>query len=142
MSSESECQVAHSWVRVGSFHTRLVVRFIIFTASVRNILDTPSYMSTIRSPLSRLLATSNFCLTLIVFRRCLTWIALGSADLRSSRKFSTKSKCSRSRNYMIRVIISPMKSTFVSEVRVTSLSVGLLPNKDDNGSCMPYRVKP
>jgi hypothetical protein len=43
MSSESVCQVAHSWVEVGSFHTRLVVRFMIFTASVRNILDTPSY---------------------------------------------------------------------------------------------------
>jgi hypothetical protein len=44
MSSESVCQVARSWVDVGSFHTRLVVRFMIFTASVRNILDTPSYM--------------------------------------------------------------------------------------------------
>jgi hypothetical protein len=42
MSSESVCQVARSWVDVGSFHTRLVVRFMIFTASVRNILDTPS----------------------------------------------------------------------------------------------------
>jgi hypothetical protein len=44
MSSESVCQVARSWVDVGSFYTRLVVRFMIFTASVRNILDTPSYM--------------------------------------------------------------------------------------------------
>jgi hypothetical protein len=44
MSSESVCQVALSWVDVGSFHTRLVVRCMIFTASVRNILDTPSYM--------------------------------------------------------------------------------------------------
>jgi hypothetical protein len=43
MSSESVCQVARSWVDVGSFHTRLVVRFMIFTASVRNTLDTPSY---------------------------------------------------------------------------------------------------
>jgi hypothetical protein len=43
MSSESVCQVARSWVDVGSFHTRLVVSFMIFTASVRNILDTPSY---------------------------------------------------------------------------------------------------
>jgi hypothetical protein len=40
----SECQVARSWVDVGSFHTRLVMRFMIFTASVRNILDKPSYM--------------------------------------------------------------------------------------------------
>jgi hypothetical protein len=27
MSSESVCQVARSWVNVGSFHTRLVVRY-------------------------------------------------------------------------------------------------------------------
>jgi hypothetical protein len=43
MSSESVCQVARSWVGVGSFHRRLVVMFMIFTASVRNILDTTSY---------------------------------------------------------------------------------------------------
>jgi hypothetical protein len=43
MSSESVCQVAPSWVDVGSFHKRLVVRFMTFTASVRNILDTHSY---------------------------------------------------------------------------------------------------
>jgi hypothetical protein len=43
MPSESVCQVALSWVGVGSFHARLVVRFMIFTASVRNILDTPLY---------------------------------------------------------------------------------------------------
>jgi hypothetical protein len=43
MSSESVCQIARSWMEVGSFHTRLVVRFVIFTASVRNILDTASY---------------------------------------------------------------------------------------------------
>jgi hypothetical protein len=30
MSSESVCQVARSWVDVGSFHTRLVVRFMNF----------------------------------------------------------------------------------------------------------------
>jgi hypothetical protein len=42
MSSESVCQVTRSWVDVGSFHMRLVVRFMIFTASVRNILDTRS----------------------------------------------------------------------------------------------------
>jgi hypothetical protein len=33
------CQVTRIWVDVDSFHTRLVVRFINFTASVRNILD-------------------------------------------------------------------------------------------------------
>jgi hypothetical protein len=38
MSSESVCQVARSWVDVGSFQTRLVVRFMICTAPVRNIL--------------------------------------------------------------------------------------------------------
>jgi hypothetical protein len=43
MSSESVCQVALSWVDVGSFHTRLVVRFMNFTASVRNILDESTY---------------------------------------------------------------------------------------------------
>jgi hypothetical protein len=43
MSSESVCQVTRSLVDVGSFHKRLVVMFMIFTASVRNILDTPSY---------------------------------------------------------------------------------------------------
>jgi hypothetical protein len=37
MSSESVFQVARSWVDMGSFHTRLAVRFMIFTASVRNI---------------------------------------------------------------------------------------------------------
>jgi hypothetical protein len=42
MSSESVCQVARIWLYVGSFHTRLVVRVMIFTASVRNILDTPT----------------------------------------------------------------------------------------------------
>jgi hypothetical protein len=42
MSSESVCQFARSWVDVGSFQTRLVVRFIIFTVSVRNILDKSS----------------------------------------------------------------------------------------------------
>jgi hypothetical protein len=45
MFSESMWQVACNWVDVGSFHTRLVVRFMTFTASVRNILDTPSYIS-------------------------------------------------------------------------------------------------
>jgi hypothetical protein len=49
MSSESVCQVARSWVEVGSFHTRLfgVVRFAI--ASVREFLDTPSYI-VVRAP--------------------------------------------------------------------------------------------
>jgi hypothetical protein len=45
MSGESVCQFARSWVDVASFHTRLVVMFMNFTASVRKILDTPSYPS-------------------------------------------------------------------------------------------------
>jgi hypothetical protein len=47
MSSESLCQVARSWVDVGSFHTRLfgVVYFVI--TSVREFLDTPSYKNTV-----------------------------------------------------------------------------------------------
>jgi uncharacterized membrane protein len=44
MSSKSVCQVARGWVEVRSFHMRLVVRFVNFTASVRSILDTPLYM--------------------------------------------------------------------------------------------------
>jgi hypothetical protein len=43
----SHCQVARSWVDVGSFDTRLVVRFMIFIASVRNILDTPTYVDNV-----------------------------------------------------------------------------------------------
>jgi hypothetical protein len=45
MSSESVCQIARSWVDVGSFYTRLVVRFMGFTESVRNNLDTSSNIS-------------------------------------------------------------------------------------------------
>jgi hypothetical protein len=43
--SESVCQVVRSWVDVGSFHTCLVVRFMICTASVRNIFYTPTYVN-------------------------------------------------------------------------------------------------
>jgi hypothetical protein len=43
ISIESTCQVACSWVDVGRFYKRLVVRFMIFTASVKNILDKTSY---------------------------------------------------------------------------------------------------
>jgi hypothetical protein len=39
---EPVCQGARSWVDVGSLHAHLVVRFITFTASVRDILDTPT----------------------------------------------------------------------------------------------------
>jgi hypothetical protein len=39
MCSESVCQVTRSWVDVGSFQTRLAVRFIVYRASVPNILD-------------------------------------------------------------------------------------------------------
>jgi hypothetical protein len=47
MSNESVCQVAHSWVDTGSFHTHLVVRFMIFT--VQNIFDTPSYHAVLQN---------------------------------------------------------------------------------------------
>jgi hypothetical protein len=36
-------------MEVGSFHTRLVVRVMIFTTSVRNILETPSYVADVSS---------------------------------------------------------------------------------------------
>jgi hypothetical protein len=45
MSSGSVCQVARSWVDVGSFHARLVARCMNFTVSVRNILGTPSCLT-------------------------------------------------------------------------------------------------
>jgi hypothetical protein len=44
MPKEPVCQVERSWLDVGSFHTRLIVGFINFTASVQNILDTLSYL--------------------------------------------------------------------------------------------------
>jgi hypothetical protein len=44
MSIQSVCQVARIWVDVGSFHMRLFIMFMIFTASVRNIVDVPSYV--------------------------------------------------------------------------------------------------
>jgi hypothetical protein len=43
MSIESVHQVESIWVNVGSFHTRLMIRFVIFTSLIRNIVDTPSY---------------------------------------------------------------------------------------------------
>jgi hypothetical protein len=45
MSSESVCQVARSWVDVGSFHARLFGGVYFAVASVREFLDTPSYVS-------------------------------------------------------------------------------------------------
>jgi hypothetical protein len=48
MSSESVSQVARSWVDVGSLHKRWAVSFMIFTASVRNILDSPPYCSVLQ----------------------------------------------------------------------------------------------
>jgi hypothetical protein len=43
MSSESVCQVARSWVDVGSFQARLFGVVYCAVASVREFLDTPSY---------------------------------------------------------------------------------------------------
>jgi hypothetical protein len=45
VSSEAVCQVTRSWVDVGSLRKRLVVRFMIYAASVRNVLDTSSYVT-------------------------------------------------------------------------------------------------
>jgi hypothetical protein len=42
MSSESVCQVARSWVDVGSFHTRLFGIVYFSIASVREFVDTTS----------------------------------------------------------------------------------------------------
>jgi hypothetical protein len=62
MSCESVCQVARNWVDVGSFHTRLfgVVYFAI--ASVREFLDTSSYVRDILAR-SRNVYTSSAVLT-------------------------------------------------------------------------------
>jgi hypothetical protein len=38
------CQVARIWMNVSGFHKRLPIIFIIFRASVRNILDIPLYV--------------------------------------------------------------------------------------------------
>jgi hypothetical protein len=62
MSSGSVCQVARCWVEVGSFHTRLVVSFMIFTESVRNILDTPSYVQVCTVPRPRYENSQTFLL--------------------------------------------------------------------------------
>jgi hypothetical protein len=64
MPSESVCQVARSWVDVGSLHTRLFIIFVIFTASVRNILVTPSYM--LQSNALRFVSDSEMCLCMYV----------------------------------------------------------------------------
>jgi hypothetical protein len=45
MSSESVCQVAHSWVDVSSFHPRLFEVMYFAIASVREFPDTPSHLS-------------------------------------------------------------------------------------------------
>jgi hypothetical protein len=44
MYSESVCHVERGWKDEVSFQTRLVVRFIKLTPSIRNILDTPSHL--------------------------------------------------------------------------------------------------
>jgi hypothetical protein len=44
MSSDSVCQVARSWVDVGSIHMRLFGVVYLAIASVREFLDTSSYV--------------------------------------------------------------------------------------------------
>jgi hypothetical protein len=51
MSGESVCRDARSWVEVGSVYNRLFV-FMIFTFSVRNILEIPPYASRLRFSLT------------------------------------------------------------------------------------------
>jgi hypothetical protein len=41
MSSESVCQVARNWMKVGSFQTRLLGVLYFSIVSVREILDNP-----------------------------------------------------------------------------------------------------
>jgi hypothetical protein len=45
VSSGSVCQVAHSWVDVGSFQMRLFLVVYFAIASVREFLDTASYLT-------------------------------------------------------------------------------------------------
>jgi hypothetical protein len=81
MSSESVCQAARSWVDVGSFHMRFVVRFMIFTASVRDILDTPSYVEVSYSRLYFSCHSGHTVAlaTLLAFRsRCIPTINVGN----------------------------------------------------------------
>jgi hypothetical protein len=58
MSSESLCQVACSWVDVCRFHTCLVVKFMIFTVSVKNILDNTCITEK---------NYSNICIIIVIF---------------------------------------------------------------------------
>jgi hypothetical protein len=56
MSSESVCQIAYSWVDMGSFHTRLFGVMYFTIASVQEFLDTPPYSLTPRTDLEMWLA--------------------------------------------------------------------------------------
>jgi hypothetical protein len=73
MSSESVCYVVRNWVDVGSFHTRLVVRFMIGTASVRDILDVTSCVCVQFEPTAPSVNTIQFMLY------CFTLYALHSS---------------------------------------------------------------
>jgi len=55
-------------------------------------------MSTIHSPFSGQLITSNFSSVLIVICRCFNWLALGHVDLHFSFMLVTKSQCCRRGN--------------------------------------------
>jgi hypothetical protein len=81
MPIESVCKVARSWVDVGSFHTRLVVRFMIFTASVRNILDTTSYLNHLGS-----IITNDVICTQIIISR----IAIAKTEFHKTNLFTNK----------------------------------------------------
>jgi len=58
------------------------------------------YMSTVRSPFSRQLTTSNLSSILTVFHQFFTWIALGDVDLSFSLMLVRKANVTKEKNYM------------------------------------------
>jgi hypothetical protein len=71
MSIESVCQVARSWVGVGSFHTPLFGDVYFSIASVREYLDTPSYVPS-RAPRT---ASTEYMITPRILRSFLSWLS-------------------------------------------------------------------
>jgi hypothetical protein len=63
MSSESVCQVARSWVDVGSFHTCLFGVVYFAVTLVREFLDTPLYMVVV---VVHMVLDVSFCITVSI----------------------------------------------------------------------------
>jgi len=78
---------------------------IVHTLILANL--TLWHMSTIHSPFSSQLMTSNFSSVLIVFCRCFNWLVLGHVDLHFSFTLVTKNQCCRRGKYMSHMIKSP-----------------------------------